>query len=80
MKTSLSKTESGYVNRETFLDILSDLDHHLTTHNIVRPVLLFVDGFSGHLGLAIAEYCLEHQIQLVLLRANMTHILQPLGE
>ena len=75
-----SKSESGYVNRETFLDILSDLDQHLTTNNIVRPVLLFVDGYSGHLGLAIAEYCLEHGIQLVLLRANMTHILQPLGE
>ena len=79
-KWKFSKSESGYVNREIFLDILSDLDQHLTTHNIVRPVLLFVDGFSGHLGLAIAEYCLEHEIQLVLLRANMTHILQPLGE
>lgn len=78
-KWKFSKSESGYVTRETFLDILSDLDQHLTNNNIVRPVLLF-DGYSGHLGLAIAEYCLEHEIQLVLLRANMTHVLQPLGE
>ena len=79
-KMRFSKSESGYVTRDTFLEILSDLNQHLTTHNIVRPVLLFVDGYGGHLGLAIAEYCLEHGIQLVLLRANMTHVLQPLGE
>ena len=74
-----SKSESGYVTRETFLEILSDLDEYLTLNNIPRPVILVIDGYSGHLGLAIAEYCDQHRIQLVLLRANMTHVLQPLG-
>ena len=74
-----SKSESGYVTRETFLEILSDLDDHLTLNSVPRPVILVIDGFKGHLGLAIAEYCDQHGIQLVLLRANMTHVLQPLG-
>ena len=41
--------------------------------------MLFIDGFSGHLGLAVAEFCVEFHIQLILLRSNMTHVIQPLG-
>ena len=78
-KWRFSKSASGYVTRETFLEILSDLDDYLTLNNIPRPVILVIDGYKGHLGLAIAEYCDLHGIQLVLLRANMTHVLQPLG-
>ena len=74
-----SKSEKGYVNREIFLDILKDLSDHLDRKNIERPVMLFIDGFSGHLGLAIAEFCVEFGIQLILLRENMTHVLQPNG-
>ena len=78
-KWRFSKSEKGYVNREIFLDILKDLSDHLDRKNIPRPVMLVIDGFSGHLGLAIAEFCVEFGIQLVLLRSNMTHVLQPLG-
>ena len=78
-KFQFSKTVSGYVTRDTFLEILSDLDNFLTIKNNPRPVILVIDGYKGHLGLAIAEYCDQHGIQLVLLRANMTHVLQPLG-
>ena len=39
-----SKTESGYVTREAFLDILSDLDEYLTEKSVTRPVILVMDG------------------------------------
>ena len=71
-----SKSEKGYVNREIFLVILKDLSDHLDRNNIERPVMLFIDGFSGQL--AIAEFCVEFGIQLILLRSNMTHVIQPL--
>ena len=77
-KWKFSKTPSGYVTREIFLDILSDLTDHITENNIPRPVILVIDGFRGHLVLAISEYCDQNGIQLMLLRANMTHITQPL--
>ena len=77
-KFKFSKTPSGYVTREVFLEILSDLTDHITEHNVPRPVILVIDGFRGHLGLAISEYCDQNGIQLLLLRANMTHITQPL--
>ena len=54
-----SKTEKGYVNRDIFLDILRDLVAHVEKENIERPVILFMDGFSGHLGLRVAEFCTE---------------------
>ena len=74
-----SKSEKGYVNREIFLDVLRDLNDHLNRRNIARPVMLLIDGFSGHLGLEIAEFCVEFGIQLILLHSNMTHVIQPLG-
>ena len=72
-----SKSEKGYVNRDIFLDVLRDLSDHVENNNIQRPVILFIDGFSGHLGLSVAEFCSEFRIQLILLRAQMTHVLQP---
>lgn len=74
-----SKSEKGYVNREIFCAVLKDLSDHLDRKNIQRPVILFIDGFSGHLGLEVAEFCVEFGIQLILLRSNMTHVIQPLG-
>ena len=61
-----------------FLEIFSNLEDYLTLNNIPHPVILVFDRYKGHLGLAIAEYCNLHRMQLVLLCANMIHVLQPL--
>ena len=45
--------------------------------DIPFPILLFVDGHSGHYGLGIREYCLENGILLHLFKAHCTQILQP---
>ena len=63
-----SVSESGYVTRAVFLDVLKDLDRHLTEKGIKRPVVLFIDGYAGHLGPAISDYCKEHGIVLRLFR------------
>ena len=71
-------TASGYVTREAFMDILKDLDEYLEEKNIQRPVILFMDGQKGHISLEAAAFCKLKHIQPWLLRANMTHLLQPL--
>ena len=38
--------ECGYVTHEVYLNILSDLDEHLTANDIPRPMLLYVDGYK----------------------------------
>ena len=71
-------TANGYVTREAFIDILKDLDEYLESNNVKRPVILFMDGQKGHISLEAASFCKLKQIQPWLLRANMTHLLQPL--
>lgn len=41
-------------------------------------VILFVDGHVSHLSLILSQFCKEHQIELIALYPNSTHILQPL--
>ena len=63
-----SVSPNGYVTREVFLEILQDLDDHLTRNKVKRPVILFIDGYAGHLGPDISDFCKEHDIRLRLLR------------
>ena len=60
------------------LDILADLVAHVQENQIPLPIILFIDGYSGHLGPDIFEYCRKNQIRLWLFKPNMTHLLQPL--
>ena len=71
-------TPNGYVTRESYLDILRDLDTHLEENNVTRPVILFMDGPNCHISLQAAEFFKLKNIQPWVLRANMTHLLQPL--
>ena len=74
----LSCTPKGFITRETFVLILQDLVTYLEKHKIPRPIILFMDGAAPHISLAMAEYCLAHQIQPWLLKPNTTHLVQPL--
>ena len=40
-----------------FVEILADLDKFLSSKNIKRPVILFIDGANPHISLAMAKYC-----------------------
>ena len=44
---------------------------------IPKPVILFLDGHSSHLGLEASKYCWDHQIILYCFLPNAIHILQP---
>ena len=60
------------------MDILRDLDTLLAKYNIPRPVILFMDGPNAHISLEAAQFFKLKNIQPWILRANMTHLLQPL--
>ena len=42
------------------------------------PVILFIDGHSSHINLAVSEFCREKNIILYCFPAHSSHILQPL--
>ena len=45
-----SVSPSGFCTRRITLQLVVDLDEYCTKHEVIRPVILFVDGFSGHKG------------------------------
>ena len=63
-EVKFSVTESGYVQRHTFLVILQDIYEYCLAKNISFPIVIFVDGFSGHFHLEISEYCRKKNINL----------------
>lgn len=45
---------------------------------IVFPIILYVDGHSSHLTMELSDFCCAHQIELIALFPNATHIMQPM--
>ena len=74
----LSVTDNGYVNRAVTIEVLEDLLNHCKKNQIKLPVIVYADGFKGHYGLKIAEFCEENQIKMIFLKPNTTHACQPL--
>ena len=60
-----------------YMYILRDLDTHLIENNIPRSVILFMDGPNARIRLEAAQFSKLKNIQPWILRANMTHLLQP---
>ena len=56
-KTGLSEewtfllSDTGFSNRLVFIAQLKDFDNYLDRKGVQRPVVLILDGFSGHTGL-----------------------------
>jgi hypothetical protein len=72
-----NRTESGWINEETFFDYLKSMFIPQTKH-IPRPILLIFDGHTSHLSLKTARLAMDNNIHLLCLPAHATHILQPL--
>ena len=51
-----SVAPKGYVNRDVYLEVLGDLVEHIEEKNIPKPVILFIDGYGGHLSPEISDY------------------------
>ncbi|GFO16080.1 tigger transposable element-derived protein 6-like protein [Plakobranchus ocellatus] len=72
-----AKSGNGWIDSEIFAKWLSTGFVPAVAH-LQKPVLLFADGHSTHLTLAIHEICKEHNIILYQLPSHSSHIVQPL--
>ena len=50
----------------------------LVANNTTFPIILYFDGHTSRISLLLSEFCREKKIVLIALKANATHILQPL--
>ena len=60
------------------IEILEDLLKHCKNNGTKLPVIIFADGFKGHYGIEIAEFCKQNRIKMIFLKPNTTHACQPL--
>lgn len=72
-------SENGWMTGKNFYEfIVNVFEPWFTKKTIERPVILYSDGHKSHLTLHLSKFCSEHQIVLIALHPNATHILQPL--
>ncbi|KAL0102680.1 hypothetical protein PUN28_018176 [Cardiocondyla obscurior] len=75
----IGHSESGWMTGETFYEYIANIFYPwLIKNNIKFPVVLFLDGHTSHLTMALSNFCSEKEIELIALYPNATHILQPL--
>jgi len=75
----IGKSETGWMTSETFFKYMANIFlPFVNKSNIVRPVIVFLDGHKSHLSLHLSKFCRENGLILVALYPNSTHILQPL--
>lgn len=75
----IGRSESGWMTSETFYEYIANVFHPWLVNNKVEfPVILYLDGHSSHMTLALSNLCKDLQIELIALHPNATHILQPM--
>lgn len=76
---SVGISDSGWQTQLTFLDYIRNVfSKWLSDEKIKLPVILFIDGHKSHISLTLSDFCSAHQIELVALYPNATHIVQPM--
>lgn len=78
-KWSVGISDNGWQTQQTFHDYIVNIFHKwLQEENIQLPVILFIDGHKSHVSLTLSDFCAEHQIELIALYPNSTHLTQPM--
>ena len=71
-------SNSGWMKSDIFFEyIVNVLDPYLIQQNILKPVVLFLDGHKSHMSYTLSEECSKQHIIISTLLPNSTLILQP---
>lgn len=78
-KWSVGISDSGWQTQQTFHDYMVNIFHKwLLDEKIQLPVIVFIDGHNTHVSLTLSDFCATHQIELIALYPNSTHLTQPM--
>ncbi|KAJ3658623.1 hypothetical protein Zmor_010352 [Zophobas morio] len=78
-KWGLGRSDNGWMTGESFFEYVANVWFPWVKENKIElPILLFLDGHSSHLTMALSDFCFSNEIELIALYPNATHILQPL--
>ena len=74
----LGSSKSGWISADSFFGWLVNLFFPSIKDKVQFPVLIFMDGHTSHINLAIATFCKENHIILYIFPPHASHIMQPL--
>jgi len=74
----IGKSETGWTS-ETFYMYIANIFYQWCLQNGIEfLVVLYVDGHSSHLTMALSDFCCQHGIELIALFPNAIHLMQPM--
>ena len=74
----LGWSKNGWINSDAFFEWLANLFHKSLKDKVQFPILVFMDGHTAHMNVAVSEFCRDHDIILYCLPPHASHIMQPL--
>ena len=77
-KYSLGHSSNGWMTANVFFTWLSSIFFPSVRDKVRFPILIFLDGHTSHINLAVADFCRENNIILYCFPAHASHVLQPL--
>lgn len=76
---SVGISDSGWQTQKTFYDYITNIFYNwLIQEKTQLPIILFIDGHHSHVSLTLSDFCADHQIELIALYPNSTHLTQPM--
>lgn len=76
----IKRTSTGSMNcGSSYEYVTGELHPYLVEKEVPMPVILVIDGLKSHISFELSNFCKKHQIILMALPPNTTHILQPLA-
>lgn len=77
-KYSLGHSMNGWMTSDVFFTWLSSIFYPSVKDRVTFPIIVFLDGHTSHINLAVAEFCRDHSIILFCFPPHASHVLQPL--
>ena len=75
---SLGHSSNGWMTADVFFTWLSSVFFPAIKDQVEFPIIIFLDGYTSHINLAVADFCRENNIILYCFPAHASHIMQPL--
>ena len=74
----LGNSSNGWITADCFFGWIANLFYPQVKDKVKFPIVLFLDGHTSHINIAVAQFCFDHDIILYCLPPHASHILQPL--
>ena len=73
-----TNSPNGWISADCFFGWLANKFYPEVRDSVTFPIVLFMDGHTSHINLAVSQFCREKNIILFCFPAHASHLMQPL--